>query len=81
MFSIYINEINDDEKVDAPTIKELLNTWETNNKARKSNELQLINDAVNAIMLPQIQEIQDRQENAFSRYQRNLIKIRKSHQK
>lgn len=81
MFSIYINGINDNENVDAPFIKELLKTWEMNDKSRKIDEFKLINDTINAMMLPQIQEIQARQENAYNRFHRNLIVIRKSHQK
>jgi len=64
---------------DRNMIKELLDTWEKNEKARKANEFQLINDTVNAMMLPQIQKIIDDQNQAWEKHERNIMKIRKSH--
>ena len=81
MFSTNGHGKNDNEKLDASTIKELLETWEINDKARKTNEIKLINETINAMMLTQIQDIQDRQENAYNRFHRNLIAIRNNHQK
>jgi FMN-dependent NADH-azoreductase len=72
------NENN--EKVDALMIQNLLETWEKNEKARKINERELINEVVNSLMLPQIEAINDRQVEAFERYERNLKKHRKNHQ-
>lgn len=69
-----------DELLDKLMINELLETWEKNDKERKVNEYKLINDAVNAMMLPQLQEIIDRQEEAQERYEKRIIKIRKRHQ-
>ncbi|HAQ17776.1 MAG TPA: hypothetical protein DCR40_00925 [Prolixibacteraceae bacterium] len=59
---------------------ELLETWEKNEKARKANEFKLIQDTVNAMMLPRIQKIIDDQNQALEKYERNIKKIRKRHE-
>lgn len=64
---------------DRDMINELLDTWEKNEKARKANEFQLINDTVNAMMLPQIQKIIDDQNQAWEKHERNIMNIRKRH--
>lgn len=69
-------ETNEIKNVDAAIINELLQTWEKNEKARKANEFLLIQDTVNAMMLPQIQKIMDDQDQANERFERNILKIR-----
>lgn len=64
---------------DKDVIKELLAQWEKNEKARKANEFQLINDTVNAIMLRETQKIIDDQNEAWEKHERNIMKIRKRH--
>lgn len=68
------------ELLDASMIKELLETWEKNEKARKANEFKLIQDTVNVMMLPRIQKIIDNQNQAWETHERNIIKIRKRHE-
>lgn len=64
---------------DRDVIKELLAQWEKNEKARKADEFQLINDTVNAMMLRQTQKIIDDQNQAWEKHERNIMKIRKRH--
>lgn len=61
-------------------LKQLLETWEKNDKARKENERELIHQTVNSLMLTEIQEINDRQDEAHERYERNNKKHIKNHE-
>ena len=65
---------NKNEQMDPTLIKELLDKWETNNTERKQNERELLNRTINALMLNEIQEIIDRQNEAYQRCQRNRNK-------
>lgn len=68
------------EKVDALMIQNLLEVFEKNENAQKENERELINQVANSLMQPQIEAINDKQVEAFERYERNIKKHRKNHQ-
>ena len=69
------------ELLDGSVIKELMETWAKNEKARKANEFRLIQETVNEMMLPQVQKIIDNQNQAWEKCERNIKKIRKKHEK
>ena len=69
------DRIENNEKADALMIQNLLETFEKNEKAQRENEKELINQVANSLMLPQIEAINDRQDKAFERYERNIKNI------
>ena len=73
-------ERNNNEPIDALTIRQMLETFEINDKARKKNELKIINEIANIMIQPQIDEIIERQERASERCERNIAEIHKRHQ-
>ena len=66
------------EQIDALTLKQMLETFEINDKARKKNELKMWFEIATIMIQPQLDEIIESQERASTKRGRELNKIMRS---
>ena len=69
-------DLNEDKQANKLMIQKLQEAIDNTNQAHRERNRELIHEVVNLLMLPQIQEIIDRQDEALNRCERNRKKIK-----
>ena len=66
---------SNNNQIDALTLKQMLETFEINDKARKRNELKVWAEVATIMIQPQLDEILECQERASTKWGRKLNKV------